>query len=69
MESEILDVYWISGIETIGIVAVKNDVGVVSFRIAKIKGENLNEDKKYIRDHGMKLYPSGLVEFFAKHKK
>jgi len=69
MESKILDVYWISGIKTIGIVAVENDMGEVSFRIAPIAGENMDEDQKYIRDHGMKLYVDGLLEFFTKHKK
>jgi len=69
MASEVLGVYWMTGIQTIGIVAIKNDVGEVKFYIAGVKGENLDEDVNYIRDHGAKLFVDGLTEFFAEHEK
>lgn len=69
MASKILDVYWISGIQTIGIVVTENEVGEVKFRIAKVRGCNLDEDKYYIRDHGMKFHIDGLIEFIKRHEK
>lgn len=61
--------YWLTGIQTVGIVAVKNDAGEVKFYISPVKGENEDEDINHIRDHGARLFVDGLTEFFAKHEK
>lgn len=66
MESKILDVYWLIGINannTIGIVAVKNNAGDVTFRIAQAKSKTLSNDVAYIKDHGLKFNIDGLVKW------
>lgn len=68
MESKILDVYWLTGISSIGIVAVENQ-GEVVFRIAQTKGDDLDKDIAYIKDHGMKFNIDGLVKWVKKIEK
>ena len=69
MESKILDVYWISGIKTIGIIATENETGEVKFRIGQAKSKNLSDDIAYIKDHGMKIHIDGLVKWIKNLEK
>ena len=69
MASKILDVYWLCGIKTIGIVAVENSKGCVEFHIAQVPGKETSDDAAYIKDHGMKFNINGLAKWIKKLEK
>ena len=67
MSKKILETFWISGAETIGIVAIKNDMDEIKFYIGKGQGLDSDIDIQRIIDYGAKVNPDTVKQFFERN--
>jgi len=65
---KVVDVIWITGRETIGLIACESEYDGMKYYIAAVPGNNLEQDIEYIKDWGTKVSPDIFERFFSKNK-
>jgi len=65
----IIDTFWFSGLETIGIVVIENPTGERKAYVGKANGFNEGADKQKIMNNGSKMYVEQLEQIVKLLKK
>ena len=68
-KKQILDVSWFTGIHSVGMVTIKNEVGEVKTYIGKVDGRNEKADTQEIMDYGSRVTPEILEGILRYHNK
>jgi hypothetical protein len=65
---KVVDVIWITGRETIGLIACESEYDGMKYYMAPVTGDDLEQDIEYIKEWGTKVDPDIFERFFNRNK-